>query len=76
MSEDSEYVLRSVQREMYTLEDETIYLRARIKSLDNLILEERKIADDLASLLYSLGQENNFQVKRNAALIAYEQARR
>lgn len=76
MGNDAEYMFRALQSEMYTLEDEVAYLRQRIKTLDGHILEERKIADDLASLLYSLEQENNFQVKRNAALIAYEQARR
>jgi|GEM_PF-6742858 len=76
MANDAEYILRALQSEMYTLEDEVGYLRHRLKTLENQILEERKIADDLASLLYSLEQENNFQVKRNAALITYEQARR
>ena len=37
MSSDAEYILRSVQKEMYTLEDETIYLRSRIKSLEEKI---------------------------------------
>jgi predicted nucleic acid-binding Zn-ribbon protein len=76
MSSDAEYMLRSLQSEMYTLEDEVAYLRQRIKALEGKIVSEQKIANDLASLLYSLEQENNFQVKRNDALIAYEQARR
>jgi predicted nucleic acid-binding Zn-ribbon protein len=76
MSSDAEYMLRSLQSEMYTLEDEVAYLRQRIKALEGKIVSEQQIANDLASLLYSLEQENNFQVKRNDALIAYEQARR
>lgn len=76
MSSDAEYILRSLQSEMYTLEDEVVYLRNRIKQLELALTDERKIADNLAELLYSLDQENNFHVKRNSALISYEQARR
>jgi hypothetical protein len=76
MSSDAEYILRSLQNEMYTLEDEVVYLRNRIKKMETAIADERKIADDLAELLYSLDQENNFHVKRNSALISYERARR
>jgi|LauGreDrversion4_2_1035121.scaffolds.fasta_scaffold454792_3 hypothetical protein len=76
MSNDAEYILRATQTELYGLEDEVIYLREKIKKYQEALNDERKIADKLAELLYSLEQENNFQVARNDALIAYEQARR
>ena len=76
MNNDAEYILRATQSELYGLEDEVIYLRETIKKHQELIEYERKIADKLAELLYSLEQENNFHVARNDALIAYEQARR
>ena len=44
--------------------------------MEERLADERKIADNLAALLYALEQENNFQVQRNVALIEYERARR
>jgi hypothetical protein len=76
MSEDSEYVLRSVQREMYTLEDETIYLRARIKSLQEKIEESNKLSDELAQFIYSMEDLLDFNKERNELLLRYEQERR
>ena len=76
MSEDSEYVLRSVQREMYTLEDETIYLRARIKSLQEKIEESNKLCDELAQFIYSMEDLLDFNKERNQLLLRYEQERR
>jgi hypothetical protein len=76
MSEDSEYVLRSVQREMYTLEDETIYLRARIKSLQEKIEESNKLCDELAQFIYSMEDLLDFNKERNELLLRYEQERR
>ncbi len=66
----------SVAELNFRLEDEIIYLRNRIKQMESALADERQIADNLADLLYSLDQENNFDVKRNSALISYERARR
>jgi hypothetical protein len=66
----------SVAELNFRLEDEIIYLRNRIKQMEAALADERQIADNLADLLYSLDQENNFDVKRNSALISYERARR
>ena len=76
MSEDSEYILRSVQREMYNLEDETIYLRAHIKSLQEKIEESNGLCDDLAQFIYSIEDLLDFNKERNELLLRYEQERR
>jgi len=76
MSEDSEYILRSVQREMYTLEDEAIYLRSRIKSLEEKIEASNKLCDELAQFIYSIEDLLDFNNERNELLLRYEQERR
>ena len=76
MSSDAEYILRSVQKEMYTLEDETIYLRSRIKSLEEKIEASNKLCDELAQFIYSIEDLLDFSNERNELLLRYEQERR
>jgi hypothetical protein len=76
MSSDAEYILRSVQKEMYTLEDETIYLRSRIKSLEEKIEASNKLCDELAQFIYSIEDLLDFNNERNELLLRYEQERR
>lgn len=76
MSQDAEYMLRSLQSEMYRMEDQVSLMRHQLRNMEERLADERKIADNLAALLYALEQENNFQVQRNVALIEYERARR
>jgi len=76
MSSDAEYILRSVQKEMYTLEDETIYLRSRIKSLEEKIEASNKLCDELAQFIYSMEDLLDFNNERNELLLRYEQERR
>jgi hypothetical protein len=61
---------------MYTLEDETIYLRARIKSLQEKIEESNKLCDELAQFIYSMEDLLDFNKERNELLLRYEQERR
>ena len=76
MSSDAEYILRSVQKEMYTLEDEIIYLRSRIKSLEEKIEASNKLCDELAQFIYSMEDLLDFNNERNELLLRYEQERR
>jgi len=76
MSNDAEYILQSVQREMYTLEDKTIYLRSHIKFLEEKINASNKLCDELAQFIYSIEDLLDFNKERNDLLLRYEQERR